>query len=222
MKPFNADSTGPTTGADTLGNDTDRAAGASAHVRKVHPLVRIDYPVRIVANLFSGLLLLAALAERPTPTWVWVALAAWVLVWPHLAYQVALRVADSKRAEQRNLALDSLMLGLWSAAVGFNPLVSVLLFVGINTANLSTVGTTGAVRGMAMFLGGALVGGLLFGFDVDLTVSAFTSVLGAIGLVILYLVMKSAAALVAAALSITVAVKISLFVVYMRKGGRFD
>lgn len=46
--------------------------------------------------------------------------------------------------------------------------------------------------------------------------------LDAIGLVILYLVMKSAAALVAAALSITVAVKISLFVVYTRKGGRFD
>lgn len=46
--------------------------------------------------------------------------------------------------------------------------------------------------------------------------------LDGLGLVILYLVMKSAAALVAAALSITVAVKISLIVVYMRKGGRFD
>ncbi|MFZ5827433.1 MAG: hypothetical protein ACOY94_24290 [Bacillota bacterium] len=46
--------------------------------------------------------------------------------------------------------------------------------------------------------------------------------LDGLGLVILYLVMKSAAALVAAALSITVAVKISLYVVYMRKGGRFD
>lgn len=47
-------------------------------------------------------------------------------------------------------------------------------------------------------------------------------VLDGVGVVILYLVMKSAAALVAAALSITVAVKISLFVVYTRKGGRFD
>lgn len=46
--------------------------------------------------------------------------------------------------------------------------------------------------------------------------------LDALGLVLLYLVMKSAAALVAAALSITVAVKVSLFIVYTRKGGRFD
>lgn len=44
----------------------------------------------------------------------------------------------------------------------------------------------------------------------------------ALALVILYLVMKSAAGLIAAALSITVAVKISLFMVYSRKGGRFD
>lgn len=43
-----------------------------------------------------------------------------------------------------------------------------------------------------------------------------------LALVLLYLVMKSAPALVAAALSVTVAVKISLFVVYTRKGGRFD
>lgn len=46
--------------------------------------------------------------------------------------------------------------------------------------------------------------------------------LDGLGLVLLYLVMKSPAALVAAALSITVAVKISLFMVYTRKGGRFD
>ncbi|MFZ5813734.1 MAG: hypothetical protein ACOY93_00345 [Bacillota bacterium] len=46
--------------------------------------------------------------------------------------------------------------------------------------------------------------------------------LDGLGLVILYLLMKSPSALVAAALSITVAVKISLFMVYMRKGGRFD
>lgn len=46
--------------------------------------------------------------------------------------------------------------------------------------------------------------------------------LDGIGLVILYLVMKSAVALVAGTLAITVAVKISLFVVYTRKGGRFD
>lgn len=43
-----------------------------------------------------------------------------------------------------------------------------------------------------------------------------------IALILFYLVTRHALGLVAAALSITVAVKISLYIVYMRKGGRFD
>jgi len=46
--------------------------------------------------------------------------------------------------------------------------------------------------------------------------------LDAVALVILYLVIRSAAALVAAALSITVAVKVSLFTVFLRKGGKLE
>ncbi len=46
--------------------------------------------------------------------------------------------------------------------------------------------------------------------------------LDAVGLLLLYLITRNAVGLVAAALSITVAVKISLYVVFTRKGGRFD
>lgn len=47
-------------------------------------------------------------------------------------------------------------------------------------------------------------------------------IIDAIALVLLYLVMKSAGALVAAGISITVAVKVTLFMVYARKGGRSE
>jgi len=43
-----------------------------------------------------------------------------------------------------------------------------------------------------------------------------------VALLLFYLITRNAVGLVAAALSITVAVKISLYVVYTRKGGRFD
>jgi hypothetical protein len=46
--------------------------------------------------------------------------------------------------------------------------------------------------------------------------------LDAAALVILYLVTRSAPALVAAAVSITVAVKVSLFTVFLRKGGKLE
>ncbi|BDG61770.1 hypothetical protein caldi_28600 [Caldinitratiruptor microaerophilus] len=41
-------------------------------------------------------------------------------------------------------------------------------------------------------------------------------------LVLFWVLTRSASGLIAAALSLTVAVKISLFIVYTRKGGRFD
>lgn len=46
--------------------------------------------------------------------------------------------------------------------------------------------------------------------------------LDAVALVILYVLTRSAPALVAAALSVTVAVKVSLFTVYLRKGGKLE
>jgi hypothetical protein len=46
--------------------------------------------------------------------------------------------------------------------------------------------------------------------------------LDAVGIVLFWLVTRSAYGIVAAALSITVAVKISLFIIYARKGGRID
>lgn len=46
--------------------------------------------------------------------------------------------------------------------------------------------------------------------------------LDVVSLVLFYLVVRDGLGLVAAALSITVAVKISLYIVYVRKGGRFD
>jgi PAS domain S-box-containing protein len=182
MKPFNVDSTAPATG--TGPGDGASATDAADGGHKLHPLVRIDYPVRVVGYLFCGLVLLAALLERPQPPWVWAALVVWMLAWPHLVYQVALRLANSKRAEQRNLALDSLALGFWSAAVSFYPAVVVVLFVAINTAHLSTGGVAGAVRGALMFAAGALLGGWIFGFEVDVDLSVWASVFSAVGLLI--------------------------------------
>lgn len=46
--------------------------------------------------------------------------------------------------------------------------------------------------------------------------------LDAVGVIVFWLVTRSAYGIVAAALSITVAVKISLFIIYARKGGRID
>jgi hypothetical protein len=53
-------------------------------------------------------------------------------------------------------------------------------------------------------------------------VFAFRYLLDAVGIIVFWFATRSAYGIVAAALSITVAVKISLFIIYARKGGRID
>jgi len=59
----------------------------------------------------------------------WLALALSALVWPHVAYRLARRAEDPYRAELRNLTVDSALGGLWIAAMQFNLLPSVVIFV---------------------------------------------------------------------------------------------
>ena len=149
----------------------------------VHPLVRLDYPVRVVAYLFTALMIISVFVHRPQPLAVWVLLGAWALLWPHAAYALARRSADSKRAEMRNLSFDTLMLGVWSALCGFNPTPTVVMFTAINAANLSTGGGAVALRRVGMFAVGALAGGVATGFQFDATTSAVTTALCAASVV---------------------------------------
>lgn len=151
--------------------------------RKLHPLVRLDYPVRIIAFLMVSVVLASALLGRQPHVSVWIALAVWGLLWPHIAYQIARRAQDSKRAELRNLLLDSTVLGVWCALTGFDPMVTAVLFTAINAANLSTAGVRMAGYGAAVFAAGAALAGVFTGFTVSAPTSTLTTVLCLAGLV---------------------------------------
>ena len=148
----------------------------------VHPLVRLDYPVRVVAYLVAGAMIVSAFMHHPPTLGIWVLLAVWIGLWPHLAYQIARRSGDSKRAELRNLLFDSAMLGLWSALSGFDLLLTLGMFTAINAANLSTGGARLAATGCAFFVAGALVGGTLTGFHFE-PASRITSVLAGLAII---------------------------------------
>ena len=162
---------------------TGSAPGAGPEQRRVHPLVRLDYPVRITAVLFAGLVVGSALMERETPLGIWLALGLWALVWPHVAFQVARRARDSKRAELRNLLLDSAIVGVWSALSGFDLLITASLFTAMNSANLSTGGARGALLGSTMLALGAALAGWFNGFAVYPATSALTTGLALAALV---------------------------------------
>ncbi len=163
---------------ETLGD----AGGAP--VKHIHPLVRIDYPVRAIAYLFTGLMLWSVIMQHPASPAVMTLLACWTLAWPHLAYQIGKRSSDSKHVELRNLQVDSFMLGVCSALVGFDILATATMFTAINAGHLSTGGARAALTGVVWFALGGVLAGMNTGYVVHGDSSVLTTVLSLMGMTI--------------------------------------
>ena len=153
---------------------------ASTHGR-THPLVALDYRVRVPAMLIVALTALSALADRPRGAWVWAALVFTGLVWPQLAYLVASRARDSKRVELGNLLFDSFLLGCWTAALSFSILPSLMMTSAIIAACLSVGGVRFTVWSLASVVAGVLAVGAFTGFHVAPEASLLTTSLAVLG-----------------------------------------
>lgn len=130
---------------------------------KLHPIVTLDYRVRVIAMLVMGVIPLFHFDGRP-PLPALAAMAFTGLVWPHVAYLLARSARDSRAAEFRNLLLDSLFVGGWTAALSFSLVPSATTVLAINTANLSVGGARIALRGLCAIAVGMLVIGWPLGF----------------------------------------------------------
>ncbi len=149
--------------------------------RELHPLVALDYRVRVPAMLIVSLVVLSYFWDYPRSLWLWTAIGFTGLVWPQLLYLAARISPDSRAAERRNLLFDSFLLGCWAAGMSFCPLPSMMMVTAIIAACLSI----GGVR-FAMWAAGAVSAGMLFvgsfmGFQVDTSASIATTILSVVG-----------------------------------------
>jgi signal transduction histidine kinase/DNA-binding response OmpR family regulator/HPt (histidine-containing phosphotransfer) domain-containing protein len=138
--------------------------------RPVHPLVRLDYVVRILGCPITLLIVVSSrmMSDEVVPWWLWITLVLYGLVWPHVAYQFARRGEDSKRRERRSLHLDSTMAGVAIALTSFQPVPTVVLLTGYVSMLTSVGGGWLFVTGLGTLVAGALVTGSLFtGFAVS-------------------------------------------------------
>ncbi|MFP5411541.1 MAG: ATP-binding protein [Gammaproteobacteria bacterium] len=152
--------------------------------RKVHPIVELDYPVRIMAHLAIFIVVGSVYIGRPTPTWVWALTGFYLLAWSHIGYQIARRSADSKGAELRNLLIDSLMTGLVTALSGFSVWAGVTMFASVNATNLSVGGARHAINGVGWSVVGMGLGGMATGFRFEPDSTMLTTALSGIGVVL--------------------------------------
>ncbi|MFR0718300.1 diguanylate cyclase [Enterobacterales bacterium BD_CKDN230030183-1A_HGKHYDSX7] len=130
--------------------------------------VKRIYLPRIIGlgiGLFS---VIAAVQPLTPPAWVWALMLFNGLVWPHVAYHWALRSRSPYQAEQRNLVLDSLLGGFWTATMQFNLLPSVTVLSMMTMNNVAAGGKRLVLRGALAQLAGMLLSIALFGFHLQL------------------------------------------------------
>ena len=96
-----------------------------------------------------------------------VLLAAHGFAWPHVALWLARRSTGPRRAETRNLMIDSALGGLWVAVMQFNLLPSVLLVTMLSIDKISIGGARLLARALGLFAGGCAVTSALLGFPIE-------------------------------------------------------
>ena len=150
-------------------------------LREVHPLVSLDYRVRVPAMFIVGLVLLSYFWNYPKSLMLWTAIGVTALVWPQILYLAARLSPDSRAAERRNLLFDSFLLGCWAAGMTFCPLPSMMMITAIIAACLSIGGGRFAIWSAGAVAAGMLFVGAFMGFHVDPTTSVATTILSVLG-----------------------------------------
>ncbi|MEG1628333.1 diguanylate cyclase [Pseudomonas sp.] len=134
--------------------------------------VRRIYLPRIIGLGIGMLSVMAGISNLDLPSWAWGLLLFNGLAWPHLAFQIARRAAVPYHAEYRNLLLDSLMGGFWTAAVQFNPLLSVTILAMMTMNNFAAGGQRLFFKGLVAQCLGAGLAIALFGPGLQLQTSS--------------------------------------------------
>lgn len=126
------------------------------------------YPLRALGMGLAFLPMFAVMRELPSPpaVWAWAVFSAFI--WPHLAFVLARRAGDTRRAEVRNLMVDSMIAGSWVPLLHFNLLPAAVL-VTVATADKINSGVHGLwLRSLPALLAALVFTGLLYGWQVQL------------------------------------------------------
>jgi len=146
------------------------AARFISHERQ---LVRRMYPLRILGLAAGFLCVAGVLYVNGASRLTWALLIANGFLWPHLARWIAMHARSPRKAELRNLVIDSVLGGIWIALMQFNLLPSALSSVMLAFDRLSLGGPRLLARAFAGQVLGCLAAVLVFGFSLKPTTTMF-------------------------------------------------
>ena len=152
---------------------------------QVHPIVGLDYRVRVPGMLFVALFAASHFSGGSHGIPLIAAMTFTGLVWPHLGFFLARRAKDTKRAELRNLLVDSFIVGCWITAMSFSLWPTVSMISTMMNGNLAVGGFRFAAKGIVGIVLGVLVAGAILGFHPVLASDAVTTFLSIGGLLLM-------------------------------------
>ncbi len=129
---------------------------------RAHPIVYIDYRIRIVGYLFAGAAVASTLLEqrpgaREATALLWTMLLAQTLLWPHVAFLIARKSANPHRVEKFSLAVDGFLGGVWLDLIGFALWPATVITFTLLISSASVGGPRMLAACLATLAGGALL-----------------------------------------------------------------
>jgi signal transduction histidine kinase/CheY-like chemotaxis protein len=129
-----------------------------------HPIVRLNYPVRILFTPLIAVIWLLESGASPLGVAAWPAAILYGFVWPHIAYALGRGSRDGRGAEHRSLMLDTAVMGIGTAVIGFNVAVGALWLASLLGITVTIGGPRLALRGLLVILVTALATATATGF----------------------------------------------------------
>ncbi len=170
--------------AASAGNGTPGQAGVAHHLSDLR-FVRRIYRLRTLGLGLGCLCVGSVLRLHDASAGWWVMLFANGFVWPHAAWMLARRSANPRRAELRNLMVDSMLGGMWIAVMHFNLLPSVLLAAMLSVDKVSVGGPSLLLRTLALLSLGCVATSATLGVPIDVA-TPMSVIVACIPLLVLY------------------------------------
>jgi signal transduction histidine kinase len=152
----------------------------AASRRSVHPLVGLNYTLRLVGHFGTMLILFSVFAAQGEPAPLYLGAVALGLGWPHLAFLAAGASPDGRRAEHLLLYADALFVGAWLPVIHFALLPSAVMVSGCYMAFLGVGGPWFTLRRMGVMGVAALLVTAVTGLHFAPTSGVTTNVLSVV------------------------------------------
>lgn len=164
------------------GRSGDAGLDTSKQRQGTHWVVRLNWRNRSLFFALEFLALVPYLLEIGASLRMWLLLAANLLLYPQIAYRVAIATRRPLRMELRVLRLDGFLFGIWMAVWGFPLWISVAMALSVSQNQVLFEGWPGLWKSAAAQLAGIALGLALYGAHFRPDTPLLTTLLSMAGL----------------------------------------